>query len=49
MKTSDLDYALPEELIAQVPVEPRDESASWYCTEKQECWSTAPFATSAPI
>ncbi len=26
MKTSDLDYALPEELIAQVPVEPRDES-----------------------
>ncbi len=26
MKTSDLDYALPEELIAQVPIEPRDES-----------------------
>ena len=26
MKTSDFDYALPEELIAQTPVEPRDHS-----------------------
>jgi S-adenosylmethionine:tRNA ribosyltransferase-isomerase len=26
MKTTDLDYALPEELIAQTPVEPRDSS-----------------------
>ena len=26
MKTSDFDYELPEELIAQTPVEPRDRS-----------------------
>lgn len=26
MKTSDFDYELPEELIAQTPVEPRDHS-----------------------
>ena len=26
MKTSDFDYYLPEELIAQTPVEPRDSS-----------------------
>ena len=26
MKTSDFDYNLPEELIAQTPVEPRDHS-----------------------
>ena len=26
MKTSDFDYFLPEELIAQTPVEPRDTS-----------------------
>ena len=26
MKTSDFDYELPEELIAQTPVEPRDQS-----------------------
>ena len=26
MKTSDFDYALPSELIAQTPVEPRDRS-----------------------
>ena len=26
MKTSDFDYILPPELIAQIPVEPRDES-----------------------
>ena len=26
MKTSDFDYFLPEELIAQTPVEPRDSS-----------------------
>ena len=26
MKTSDFDYVLPEELIAQTPLEPRDHS-----------------------
>ena len=26
MKTSDFDYDLPEELIAQTPIEPRDHS-----------------------
>ena len=26
MKTSDFDYELPQELIAQTPVEPRDSS-----------------------
>ena len=26
MKTSDFDYNLPEELIAQTPIEPRDHS-----------------------
>ncbi|MEG2316439.1 MAG: S-adenosylmethionine:tRNA ribosyltransferase-isomerase, partial [Clostridia bacterium] len=26
MKTSDFDYVLPEELIAQTPIEPRDHS-----------------------
>jgi len=26
MKTSDFDYELPEELIAQTPIEPRDHS-----------------------
>ena len=26
MKTSDFDYNLPQELIAQTPVEPRDSS-----------------------
>jgi S-adenosylmethionine:tRNA ribosyltransferase-isomerase len=26
MKLSDFDYHLPEELIAQVPIEPRDHS-----------------------
>ena len=26
MKTTELDYTLPEELIAQTPVEPRDSS-----------------------
>ena len=26
MKTSDFDYYLPEELIAQTPLEPRDSS-----------------------
>ena len=26
MKTSDFDYSLPSELIAQTPVEPRDRS-----------------------
>ncbi|MBQ3219186.1 MAG: S-adenosylmethionine:tRNA ribosyltransferase-isomerase, partial [Clostridia bacterium] len=26
MKTSDFDYYLPEELIAQTPIEPRDHS-----------------------
>lgn len=26
MKTSDFDYFLPEELIAQTPIEPRDHS-----------------------
>ena len=26
MKTTDLDYTLPEELIAQTPIEPRDSS-----------------------
>ena len=26
MRTSDFDYYLPEELIAQIPIEPRDHS-----------------------
>lgn len=34
MKTSDFDYNLPEELIAQVPVEPRDASRLLICDRK---------------
>ena len=34
MKTSDFDYILPEELIAQVPVEPRDASRLLVCDRK---------------
>jgi len=34
MKTSDFDYILPENLIAQTPVYPRDTSGFWYIIEK---------------
>ena len=36
MKTSDFDYHLPEELIAQTPVEPRDSSRMMVCNRNNE-------------
>ena len=36
MKTSDFDYHLPEELIAQTPVEPRDSRRMMVCNPNSE-------------
>ena len=36
MKTSDFDYHLPEEMIAQTPVEPRDSSRRMVCNRNNE-------------
>ena len=36
MKTKDFDYYLPEELIAQTPLEKRDESRLM-CLDKETC------------
>ena len=36
MKTSDFDYNLPEELIAQTPVEPRDSSRMMVCNRNND-------------
>jgi S-adenosylmethionine:tRNA ribosyltransferase-isomerase len=36
MKTSDFDYHLPSELIAQTPVEPRDQSRLMVLNRSQE-------------
>ena len=36
MKTSDFDYCLPEELIAQTPVEPRDSSRLMVFNRKED-------------
>ena len=42
MKTSDFDYELPEELIAQTPVEPRDHS-------RQRCSGTGTSKISSAL
>ena len=34
MKVSDFDFELPQELIAQVPAEPRDSSRLLHITDK---------------
>ena len=42
MKTKDFDYYLPEELIAQTPLEKRDESRLM-CLDKETGALTPPF------
>ena len=44
MRISDFDYELPEELIAQEPVTPRDSSRMLVVNRAQQTWQDAEFA-----
>jgi S-adenosylmethionine:tRNA-ribosyltransferase-isomerase (queuine synthetase) len=46
MKTDELDYTLPEELIAQTPIEPRDSSRLLVLHRRRARWNIARSATS---
>ena len=43
MQVSDFNYDLPQELIAQTPMEPRDIPDCWLLIRKQAKWNTAIF------
>ncbi len=43
MKTSDFSYHLPEELIAQTPLEKRDESRMLVCSREERAWQHRRF------